>query len=135
LISYRVSRIAANVLSHHVDDFALVSAMFLFSLGCANILLGLLFREKAKKYRSISSWKEDRRSVFQDVPQATGPSSLPSFMKTNYTGSTTAEEKVAEFGSWKDDEKYAGYGFGRQGEKAAGLRGELEVCFLFVLLI
>lgn len=31
--------IGAAVLSHHVDDFALVSAFFLFSLGCLNILI------------------------------------------------------------------------------------------------
>lgn len=31
--------IGAAVLSHHVDDFSLVSAFFLFALGCLNILV------------------------------------------------------------------------------------------------
>lgn len=37
--------IGAAVLSHHVDDFALVAAFFLFAIGCLNILtvsLGML---------------------------------------------------------------------------------------------
>ena len=31
--------IGAAVLSHHVDDFSLVSAFFLFAIGCVNMLL------------------------------------------------------------------------------------------------
>ena len=31
--------LGAAVLSHHVDDFALVSAFLLFSIGCLNILI------------------------------------------------------------------------------------------------
>ena len=31
--------LGAAVLSHHVDDFALVSAFLLFSVGCLNILI------------------------------------------------------------------------------------------------
>ena len=31
--------IGAAVLSHHVDDFALVSAFFLFAISCLNMLL------------------------------------------------------------------------------------------------
>lgn len=33
------SRIGAAVLSHRVETFAMVSAFFLFSIGCLNILL------------------------------------------------------------------------------------------------
>ena len=31
--------IGAAVLSHHVDDFSLVAAFFLFSIACINMLL------------------------------------------------------------------------------------------------
>jgi hypothetical protein len=44
---FLVSELQA-VLSQHVDDFTLVSAFFLFVLGCINMFLGFLFRELAK---------------------------------------------------------------------------------------
>ncbi|KAJ3978937.1 hypothetical protein F5890DRAFT_1647629 [Lentinula detonsa] len=35
-----IFQIGAQILSHHVDEFALVSAFFLFSLSCLNTLIG-----------------------------------------------------------------------------------------------
>jgi len=55
--------IGAAVLSHHVDSFTLISAFFLFSVGCLNILLGLVFRESAKPKRSLSAYRERTKSV------------------------------------------------------------------------
>ena len=54
--------IGATILSHHVDDFTLVAAFFLFSLGCLNMFLGL-FRERVKRRRSIMSWREEAKGV------------------------------------------------------------------------
>lgn len=85
--------IGAAVLSHHVDDFSLVSAFFLFSIGCLNMLFGLIFRASAKSKRSILSWREEKKSV------------LPHSDISSLAGS-----KI-------------GYGFGRQGEKAAARNG------------
>jgi hypothetical protein len=112
--------IGAAVLSHHVDDFALVSAFFLFSIGCLNILAGLIFRESAKSKRSITSWRDHAKSVLPthvagvDVrPVMTGASSL-----------FRSAEKDAE-PARHSDSSFAGYGYGRQGEKAAAMKGFL----------
>ncbi|KAF8350420.1 hypothetical protein F5887DRAFT_856562, partial [Amanita rubescens] len=48
-----------QILSHHVDDYTLVSAFFLFSMECLNMLLGLVFRKSAKDMRSILSWRAE----------------------------------------------------------------------------
>ncbi|KAJ7253842.1 hypothetical protein C8J57DRAFT_1519006 [Mycena rebaudengoi] len=37
---------------HHVDDLTLVAAFFFFSIGCLNMLFGLIFCEGAKTKRS-----------------------------------------------------------------------------------
>ena len=108
-------RIGASVLSHHVDDFALVSAFFLFSIGCLNILIGLIWRQSAKIKRSLTSWKDGKSVLPTHVggvpvkPVMTGVSSL-------YKGSEKGEHPEPTF---------AGYGYGRQGEKAAAARGTL----------
>jgi hypothetical protein len=108
-----------------VDDFTLVSAFFLFVLGCANMLLGLIFRESAKSKRSITSWREEAKGILPTTNVAhldlnrTGTSGGWSF-----SSSTVYEEKgkdLAEFGAGRSR---AGYGFGRQGEKAAALKGQ-----------
>lgn len=124
--------IGAAVLSQHVDDFTLVSAFFLFVLGCINMFLGLLFRESAKSRRSITSWREDAKGVLPTTnlhPAAnldlnrSGSSSSG----LSSTSSTMYGEKaggVTEFGATRNGSR-AGYGFGRQGEKAAGLKGFL----------
>lgn len=110
-------RIGAAILSHHVDDFALVSAFFLFSIGCLNILLGLIFREKGKAKRSVTSWRDHAKSVLPPPVQRAASSA------STLWGPAFSEKKN---GSGKDlGARFAGYGFGRQGEKEAGKKGFL----------
>lgn len=109
--------IGAAVLSHHVNQFALGSAFFLFVVGCINaIVLGLWLREKAKSKRSITSWKDHSRSVLPSV----GPYSFsgpPTFVSHMYTGSSVSKGSDT-CGGEKYDEKFVARGFARQGEKA-----------------
>ncbi|KAG2363414.1 hypothetical protein BDR07DRAFT_1483670 [Suillus spraguei] len=123
--------IGAAVLSQHVDDFTLVSAFFLFVLGCINMFLGLLFRESAKSRRSITSWREDAKGILPTTnhlpPRANLDRSGSSSSGQTSTSSTMYDDKgrgVTEFGAVRNGSR-AGYGFGRQGEKAAGLKGFL----------
>ncbi|KAF9562888.1 hypothetical protein CPC08DRAFT_687243 [Agrocybe pediades] len=132
--------IGAAILSHRVDTFTLVSAFFLFSIGCLNILAGLIFRESAKVKRSITSWKEQAKGV---IPTHVGPvnitpltstvlSSAPFVSRAN-TGSpapssatlvSRSNTGVSFDGGILTKEKLASsMGFGRQAEKAAALRG------------
>jgi hypothetical protein len=116
-------RIGAAILSHHVDDFSLVSAFFLFSIGCLNILLGLIFRESAKEKRSVKYWRSESKAI---LPTAHNPnfSGSPSFLASTYVDEKgrNSDEFVGGFKGEK-----AGYGFGRQGEKAAGLKGAIRL--------
>lgn len=130
--------IGAAILSHRVDTFTLVSAFFLFSVGCLNVFLGLIFRERAKSKRSVTSWRDHAKSA---LPTHVGPvdvrpagrymsekvsstfnsgsfSTPPSFVSHLNTGSTTASS---------EDGRRApkSFGFGRQGEKAAAMKGFL----------
>lgn len=121
--------IGAAILSHRVDTFTLVSAFFLFSLGCLNILLGLIFRERAKSKRSITSWRDHAKSA---LPTHVGGIDVRpvvnhgvSFASNLYTGSSTDEKNrsstAESTGSFSSNK--AGYGFGRQGEKSAAMKG------------
>ncbi|KAJ8589139.1 hypothetical protein M405DRAFT_818579 [Rhizopogon salebrosus TDB-379] len=121
--------IGAAVLSQHVDDFTLVSAFFLFVLGCMNMLLGLIFRESAKSRRSVTSWREEAKGILPttNVGHLALNRTGSSGSSRSFTSSTLYEEKsrdLAEFGAGRSNSR-AGYGFGRQGEKAAGLKGFL----------
>jgi len=115
-----------NSVIYHVDTFTLVSAFFLFSLGCLNVLVGLIFRESAKSKRSVTSWREHAKSAIPThvggvkiAPIASSVmSSPPSFVSHLHTGSSDSK-------SDSEKDKFASFGFGRQGEKAAGLRGYL----------
>ncbi|KAK7064854.1 hypothetical protein R3P38DRAFT_2491253, partial [Favolaschia claudopus] len=105
--------IGAQILSHHVDDFTLVAAFFIFSIGCLNILLGLIFREDAKAHRALSYSGSNNK----------GPIITP------FTGNVTAQSPAftfsgdadaVSFASWKaSDMRKAAYGFGRQDEEKA----------------
>jgi len=110
--------IGASILSHHVDKFSLVSAFFLFAIGCLNMFLGLIFCESAKEKRSLTSWRSESKAVLPTYnPKSAGS---PSFMSSTYR-----EDKGRlsdDFAGGLKGEK-AGYGFGRQGEKAAALKG------------
>lgn len=108
--------IGAAILSHHVNQFTLGSAFFLFVVGCVNaIVIGVWLREKAKSKRSITSWKEQSRSVLPSVGPYTS-FSPPTFVSHLYTGSSVS--KGSSGCSERFDEKFVGRGFGRQGEKA-----------------
>ncbi|KAJ7456886.1 hypothetical protein FB451DRAFT_597420 [Mycena latifolia] len=110
--------LGAAILSHHVDEFSLVAAFFLFSIGCLNMLAGLIFRESAKAKRSITSWREHAKSALPThvagVDIRPVASATPSFVSSVFKG----EEKAP-------GEAKIGYGFGAQGERAAGLKGYL----------
>ncbi|KAH9920866.1 uncharacterized protein BXZ73DRAFT_104600 [Epithele typhae] len=99
----RLRRLGAAVLSHHVDEFALVSAFFLFSVGCLNIFLGLIFRESAKTRRSLSA------PVPRPLHMGSGAWEKEREAYTNRSDSLSSQK--------------SGMGFGRQGEKAAQARG------------
>ena len=117
-----------------MDDFTLVSAFFLFSLGCINMFLGLIFRASAKSKRSVTSWRNESRSV---LPTRTGSSIMK--MQSSFAdgssstyfpnfGAGSKRDSSEHSGTYKSpvlcDEK-VGYGFGTRGEKAAGLKGFL----------
>lgn len=118
--------IGAAILSQHIGTFTLVSAFFLFSLGCVNVFVGLIFRQSAKSKRSLTSWREHAKSALPthvagiDVRPivASGP---PSFVSNFYSGGS----KEGDAGVADTQDKFAGFGFGKQGEKAAGLKGYL----------
>jgi hypothetical protein len=114
--------IGATILSHFVDDFALVAAFFLFSIGCLNILLGLVFGPKAKQKRSIRAWRSGSDDVLPPVgdkrPMFTRPDS-------SYVGSFFKPSEKSEFAPAPTNGATSGLGFGNRGERAAGLKGFL----------
>ncbi|KAJ7199398.1 hypothetical protein GGX14DRAFT_545074 [Mycena pura] len=115
--------IGAQILSHHVNDFTLVAAFFLFSVGCLNMLLGLVFREKAKVRRSLRGKRAEQNNRGIIAPHAL--TTAPQFPTAAFPGTGTEkvpDDESFDFSTWRSSDK-AGYGFGRQGEKAAGLRG------------
>jgi len=97
--------IGASVLSHFVDTFPLVAAFFLFSVGCLNILLGLIFREHAKSKRSIFSFRERTKNVLPTTHD---------FGVTNEKSYGTPERALSG---------RSGHGFGRQAEAQAAYNG------------
>jgi len=114
--------IGATILSHHVDDFSLVSAFFAFSLGCVNILLGLIFGASARSRRSLTEWRNGNEGVLPSIGD-----NRPQFARPTYASAFNNEKGSSEFGVNRigSDRSATGFGFGRQGEKAAGLRGFL----------
>lgn len=55
------------MLSHFVQVFPLVSGFFLFSIGCLNILIGLIFREHVKSTRSVLSFRDRAEDVLSSL--------------------------------------------------------------------
>ncbi|KAF8999792.1 hypothetical protein BDQ17DRAFT_1246027 [Cyathus striatus] len=110
--------IGAAILSHRVDTFTLVSAFFLFSIGCLNVLLGLIFRAGAKGKRSLTSWKEHAKSA---LPTHVAGVDVRPVVNAGAAFFSNPNEKSASLSSAAK----SGFGFGRQGEKAAGLKGYL----------
>jgi len=118
--------IGATILSHHTNPFTLVSAFFLFSIGCLNMLLGLIFRESAKAKRSILSWREQAKAVLPiNIDKRPFNGQPPSFASSVFNSPAGGNKHMEEAATWKSGESGYGLGFGRQGEKAAGLKGFL----------
>ncbi|KAJ7459834.1 hypothetical protein FB451DRAFT_1097139 [Mycena latifolia] len=110
--------LGAAILSHHVDEFSLVAAFFLFAIGCINMFAGLIFRQSAKSKRSITSWREHAKNALPthvagvDIrPVATA---APTFISSVFKNTEKAPADAR-----------TGSGFGVQGERAAGLKGYL----------
>lgn len=113
--------IGATILSHFVDDFTLVAAFFLFSIGCLNILLGLILGVKAKQKRSIRAWRSGSDDILPPVGEKRPTFSRPdsSYMASFFKPSEKQD------GAPFTNGKTSGLGFGRNAEKAAGLKGFL----------
>jgi len=114
--------IGAAVLSHHVDTFALVSAFFLFSVACLNMLVGLIFREKVKSKRAFNPATSDLPTIGSLKPMMTGssktnifPNGFTNVTKTESTYSVNSTDKTPApaYGA------QAANAFGRATEKAA----------------
>jgi len=99
--------IGGTVLSHHVRQFALGSGFLLFSIGCLNIVIGLILGVAAKTIRSGGMWESDSL-VF-----------LPSF--TRRKPAPTLDDSVP--GAAPGPSGSSGVGFGKQAEKGAGMHG------------
>lgn len=111
--------LGAAVLSHHVDEFALVTAFLVFSIGCLNMFLGLVFREGVKEKRSIRAWRN--RGTPDELPQVAPTATYP---RGNYFSNYMDEKKGAD--AWRAgslSSQKAGMGFGRQAEKFAASQG------------
>lgn len=107
------------MLSHHVGALPLATAFLLFSVGCLNMFVGLVFREKAKDKRSVLSWRERGKDVLPTRSVDTRSVLSPAF--TGSSGARTGESSTLAGSS--SGSGRPGMGFGRQGEKVAGLKG------------
>jgi hypothetical protein len=127
------SSLGATILSHHVDTFSLASAWFLFTVGCINILLGLIFRQKVKDRRSIFAWRERAKDVLPAVTlaghridpvetaeRAAGYVKSKGWLSRTNSNTTTLADPEAQASS---QGKPASLGFGRQAEKVAAAQG------------
>ena len=117
--------LGAAVLSHHVPTFALVSAFFLFAVGCLNIILGLVFRSKIHERRAILSWRNKAPALPKHVERAATVASVASDVASSIFGSKKSSD-VEKGDMHYQDEKAArgfGHGFGRKAEETAKLKG------------
>jgi len=108
--------IGASVLSHHVDTFALVSAFFVFSVGCVNMLAGLIFREGSKSKRVLNPAKSDIPVSINSNPNlkpmiTSFPDGFMNVTNSRYSSSSTEKTPAPAYGY------QAGNAFGRAGEK------------------
>ena len=115
------------MLFHHVDEFSLVSAFFLFSVGCLNIFLGLIFRESAKRRRSLTAWHDQYKDDQDMLPTSVRVGS-PTGPRPLVMSSAAWDKEREAYGSDASrsgslSSQRSGMGFGRQGEKAALARG------------
>ena len=121
--------LGAAVLSHRVNTLTLVAAFLLFSVGCLHVLLGLVWREKAKVYRSLAGWRAAKRDILPRVED--GVVQVPAFAAPPpglfMGGYGYSDEKgsgapnAARSGSLSSQK--SGLGFGRQAAKFAANQG------------
>jgi len=112
--------IGASVLSHHIDGFALVSAFFLFSIGCLNILSGLIFRESSKAKRLITTWRERSKNVLPSRTEALGH---PIAATVSSMFGSKEKPSNASLTSPPLSSTKLGLGFGNMAEKTAANQG------------
>ena len=111
--------LGAAALSHHVPEFTLVAAFFVFAVGCVNILLGLIFRERAKRHRSVREWRDADRDVLPT--SGTPPRDLYMARSVSYANEKAGAPGAFRSGSLSSDK--SSLGFGRQGAKWAEAQG------------
>lgn len=132
--------ISAVVLSHHVDEFPLVSAFFLFAIGCLNIIIGFLYGSKMKQERVLFGFLSRTQSTLKsgttsllpkfgtDDEYDDGPAKKPKFL-SGVRGKISApfrnsQSDVPQLGSYGySDTDMKGWNFGRQGELKAAYNG------------
>lgn len=134
---------AASILSHHVDDFPLVSGFFLFVVGCLNVALGLVFRDSVKDKRAITTFRQAKADELLPTTTARAAGREIKVLQTSVS-SIFGNEKKADVGGplarsdtggsqyssemgmhSKAQRPGAGFGFARQGEKQAAQAGYL----------
>lgn len=112
--------ISATILSHHVDDFTLVAAFFLFAISCLNMFLGLIFRGKARVRRAWL-WESKEERV---LPKTFNLAKVPEFKKPRDSFMARVFRRPDADQETHDVEK-RGSSFGTQGEVAAIRAGKL----------
>ncbi|EJU00295.1 hypothetical protein DACRYDRAFT_23234 [Dacryopinax primogenitus] len=128
--------ISAVVLSHHVDEFPLVSAFFLFAVGCLNIIIGLGYRAKMKEDRILFNFLGKTKSNIKSGLPLMGSDddddkpARPAFLrlsgiKGKISNPIRNTQSDAELGSYGYSERMQSWGFGRQGQKAAEYQGAM----------
>ncbi|KZT50942.1 hypothetical protein CALCODRAFT_504117 [Calocera cornea HHB12733] len=136
--------ISAVVLSHHVDEFPLVAAFFLFAVGCLNIIIGLIFRAKMKQERILFNFLGKTKSTLKSgttslLPKFgsdddddsaklfTGAPRKPAFLsgvRGKISRPIINSQSDADNGGYGFTDM-KGWGFGRQGQKAAEYNGHI----------
>lgn len=117
--------LGAAVLSHHVPTFALVSAFFLFAVGCLNILLGLIFRSKIHERRALLSWRNKAPALPKHVERAATVASVATDVASSFFGSKKSSDPEKAEMQYQEEKAASGfgYGFGRKAEETAKLKG------------
>jgi len=119
--------LGAQILSHHLTTFPMVSAFLLFSVGCLYIICAIFFRKHPRQSRSILGWrrsiKERLPTTAADLEREASMHSSRVFSKASSAASSIFSEKSGH--QKQASEQFQGFGFGRQGEKAAAQQGYL----------
>ncbi|CAE6364898.1 unnamed protein product [Rhizoctonia solani] len=137
--------LSALILSHRIPTFPLISAFILFAIGCLNIILGLLLRERIHVYRARSASTCNNLCPEPTRPNNRRISFRPRGKRSTALGSTRGPvypdiEKLPTYGDSHESKTQSGdtvdigqppqvavkLGFGRQAHQGA----ETEWCCL-----